>query len=70
MNTPRNKGGLGGIQFPLVADVTKSIAKDYGVLIEDGDDAGIALRCAPPAVAAPAFRRRFCSGTVTPVGAR
>jgi alkyl hydroperoxide reductase subunit AhpC len=46
VNTPRNKGGLGGIAFPLLADVTKSIAKDYGVLIEDGDDAGIALRCA------------------------
>ena len=46
VNTPRNQGGLGGISFPLVADVTKSIAKDYGVLIEDGDDAGIALRCA------------------------
>ncbi len=45
VNTPRNKGGLGGINFPLVADVSKSIAKDYGVLIEDGDDAGIALRC-------------------------
>ena len=64
VNTPRNKGGLGGISFPLVADVTKSIAKDYGVLIEDGDDAGIALRCAArPARAAaerwwpPAWRR-------------
>jgi alkyl hydroperoxide reductase subunit AhpC len=47
VNTPRNKGGLGGIAFPLLADVTKAISKDYGVLIEDGDDAGIALRCAP-----------------------
>lgn len=45
MNTPRNKGGLGGISFPLLADVTKSISKDYGVLIEHGGDAGIALRC-------------------------
>ncbi len=45
VNTPRNKGGLGGINFPLVADVTKSISKDYGVLIEEGGDAGIALRC-------------------------
>ena len=45
VNTPRNKGGLGGIGFPLLADVTKSISKDYGVLIEHGDDAGIALRC-------------------------
>ena len=60
VNTPRNQGGLGGISFPLVADVTKSIAKDYGVLIEDGDDAGIALRCAArtaaPAAAAPKGR--------------
>ena len=40
-NTPPNKGGLGKIKFPLVADLTKQIAKDYGVLIED---AGVALR--------------------------
>ncbi len=30
--------------YPLVADLTKSIAKDYEVLIEDGPDAGVALR--------------------------
>jgi len=47
VNTPRNKGGLGGIAHPLLADVTKSISKDYGVLIEEGGDAGIALRRAP-----------------------
>ncbi|WP_417317457.1 peroxiredoxin [Emcibacter sp.] len=40
-NTPTNKGGLGQIKFPLVADLTKQIATDYGVLIED---AGVALR--------------------------
>ena len=34
------KGGIGDIQFPLVADLSKSIAADYGVLL----DAGIALR--------------------------
>ena len=44
INTPRNKGGLGGLKYPLLADITKSIAKDYEVLIEEGDDAGIALR--------------------------
>lgn len=44
INTPRNKGGLGGLKYPLIADITKSIAKDYEVLIEEGDDAGIALR--------------------------
>lgn len=44
MNTPRKQGGLGGLKYPLVADLTKSISKDYGVLIEDGENAGIALR--------------------------
>ena len=39
-NTPVEKGGLGNVQFPLVADLTKSIAKDYGVLLEGG----VALR--------------------------
>uniref|UniRef100_A0A6V2QIJ5 thioredoxin-dependent peroxiredoxin n=1 Tax=Heterosigma akashiwo TaxID=2829 RepID=A0A6V2QIJ5_HETAK len=41
---PRAKGGLGPMQIPLLADITKQIAKDYGVLIEEGADAGIALR--------------------------
>lgn len=40
-HVPREKGGLGEIKFPLIADLTKSIARDYGVLIEG---AGIALR--------------------------
>lgn len=34
-NTPINKGGIGNVQFPLVADLTKQIARDYGVLIND-----------------------------------
>jgi len=38
--TPREKGGIGPIQYPLVADLNKKIAQDYGVLLEDG----IALR--------------------------
>lgn len=41
INTPRKEGGLGDIKHPLLADVTKKIAKDYDVLIEE---AGIALR--------------------------
>jgi peroxiredoxin (alkyl hydroperoxide reductase subunit C) len=40
-NTARKDGGLGDLGYPLVADLNKSIARDYGVLIED---AGIALR--------------------------
>ncbi len=31
-NTPVNQGGIGDIQFPLVADLDKSIADNYGVL--------------------------------------
>ena len=39
-NTERSAGGIGQVQFPLVADLNKSISSDYGVLL----DAGIALR--------------------------
>ena len=39
-NTPVEKGGLGQVQFPLVADLTKDIAKSYGVLLPGG----VALR--------------------------
>jgi len=39
-NTPRNQGGIGPINYPLVADLDKSISRDYGVLL----DVGIALR--------------------------
>ena len=40
----RKKGGLGPMNIPMVADLTKDIARDYGCLIEDGDDAGVAYR--------------------------
>ncbi|HOB74889.1 MAG TPA: peroxiredoxin [Phycisphaerae bacterium] len=35
-NTPRNKGGLGDIRYPLLADITKQIACDYNVLLDNG----------------------------------
>lgn len=38
--TPVNKGGIGRINFPLVADLTKNIARDYDVLLNDA----VALR--------------------------
>ncbi len=38
---PREDGGIKGVNFPLVADIKKKIARDYGVLLKD---AGIALR--------------------------
>jgi len=34
-NTAINDGGIGPVAYPLVADVTKSIAADYDVLIEN-----------------------------------
>jgi len=41
MNTDRKTGGVGQLQFPLAADLSKQVSRDYGVLIED---AGVALR--------------------------
>jgi peroxiredoxin (alkyl hydroperoxide reductase subunit C) len=41
VQTDRKNGGLGDIAYPLVADLNKTIARDYQVLDED---AGIALR--------------------------
>ena len=32
------------MDIPLIADITKDIAKDYGALIEQGDARGVALR--------------------------
>lgn len=34
-NTPIEKGGIGNVQFPLVADLTKQISRDYDVLINE-----------------------------------
>lgn len=39
-NTPVERGGIGRVRFPLVADITKNIARDYGVLFDDS----VALR--------------------------
>lgn len=40
-NTPVEKGGIGPVSFPLVADITHSICKSYGV---EHPLAGVALR--------------------------
>ena len=41
IETPRDQNGVAGLRYPLASDITKSVSKDYGVLIEDS---GIALR--------------------------
>lgn len=40
-NTPVDKGGIGAVQFPIVADVKHEIAQAYGI---EFADAGVALR--------------------------
>jgi len=39
-NTPIEQGGIGGVQYPLVADIKKEIARYYGILHDDS----VALR--------------------------
>ena len=34
-NTPRAQGGIGPIQYPLVADLSKNIARSYDVLLNE-----------------------------------
>lgn len=41
INTPRKAGGLGDMNYPLMADFKKTVSRDYGVLVEE---AGLALR--------------------------
>uniref|UniRef100_A0A6B2EKL0 thioredoxin-dependent peroxiredoxin n=1 Tax=Phlebotomus kandelakii TaxID=1109342 RepID=A0A6B2EKL0_9DIPT len=40
-NLDRKNGGLGQLQYPLLADITKEISRDYNVLLEQN---GISLR--------------------------
>ncbi|ESL07739.1 mitochondrial tryparedoxin peroxidase, trypanosomatid typical 2-Cys peroxiredoxin [Trypanosoma rangeli SC58] len=41
IETPRKRGGLGEMKIPVLSDLTKEIARDYGVLIEEQ---GVSLR--------------------------
>lgn len=41
LNTPKIKGGIQGVTYPIVSDITKSIARNFEVLNEE---AGIAYR--------------------------
>src|ERR1700722_16345933 len=33
LNTPKAKGGIQGVQYPIIADLNKTISRDYEVLI-------------------------------------
>lgn len=41
LNTPRAKGGIQGINYPIISDIHRTISKDYDVLFEE---AGVAFR--------------------------
>lgn len=41
LNTPKNKGGIEGVEYPIVSDLNKNISRNYQVLKEDE---GIAYR--------------------------
>ncbi len=41
LNTPKSKGGIQGVEYPIISDLNKTISKDYDVLVEG---AGIAYR--------------------------
>ena len=36
LNTPKDKGGIKGVTYPLLSDMKKEIAQDYDVLEESG----------------------------------
>jgi peroxiredoxin (alkyl hydroperoxide reductase subunit C) len=41
LNTPRSQNGIEGLRFPLLADKSGKVARDFGILLEDE---GVALR--------------------------
>lgn len=41
LHTPKSKGGIQGVSYPIVSDINKTISRDYDVLV---DGAGIAYR--------------------------
>lgn len=41
LKTPKKEGGIQGVTYPIVSDFNKTIARDYGILVEE---IGVALR--------------------------
>lgn len=37
LNTPKNNGGIQGVKYPLIADLSKAIAMNFGVLAGEYD---------------------------------
>ena len=52
LNQPKNKGGIQGVTYPIIADTTKTISENYGVLGGEylaGDDEELLFEGAPVA---------------------
>ena len=62
-STPRNKGGLGGIKIPLIADVDHSVSEAYGLLLP-----GTGFTCRGTVLIDPKGTVRHISLTDAPVG--
>ena len=41
---PRKEGGLAPCKLTLLSDVSHDVARDYGVMIDSGEDKGLAFR--------------------------
>ena len=41
---PREQGGLGPMNLPMISDLNKQISKDYGCYLDHSEDEGVALR--------------------------
>ncbi|UAT43098.1 peroxiredoxin [Anaplasmataceae bacterium AB001_6] len=61
-NVPLLKGGIEGVDFPLVSDITKNIAREYGVLIDES----VALRAT--VIIDPSFKIRVYHVNDLPIG--
>jgi peroxiredoxin (alkyl hydroperoxide reductase subunit C) len=44
VTSERSQGGLGGIDYPLLSDVTKEISTKYQALINHGPNKGVSTR--------------------------
>ena len=65
---PRNKGGLGGVGFPLLADVGGRVSKRYGLLIEDEADGDFGITFRGTVIISPTGVVRHFSLNDLPVG--
>lgn len=65
---PRNKGGLGEMNIPLIGDISKEISMDYGMVVEDSEDDMYGMTLRGTAIIGPTGKLLHISNTDAPVG--